>query len=213
MACSFSDFPVFVLHFGHPKPQALSANLEQVFQSASDAKQMIVDALTGLSIEIEDSNNISFKQLSDIISTQLLKYSTSNYISCNSNDSVYGENTKTVSLRQTSNSGTAFSMINSSVYINHKINRATIKVGAIVANINSGNTHRINGGAIVYCNGNKIGSASGHASGNGAGNVGFSNSFTTTLNPGDILTISIWSTDNSQVGCTWGATLSIVGVV
>lgn len=47
----------------------------------------------------------------------------------------------------------------------------------------------------------------------GAGNVGFSNSFTTTLNPGDILTISIWSTDNSQVGCTWGATLSIVGVV
>ena len=46
MACSFSDFPVFVLHFGHPKPQALSANLEISMSNLVNLKDLFDDLNT-----------------------------------------------------------------------------------------------------------------------------------------------------------------------
>ena len=62
MACSFSDFPVFVLHFGHPKPQALSAN----FTMVADA---IGDAISGLGLDVPEG--ASLLDMAELISSHL----------------------------------------------------------------------------------------------------------------------------------------------
>ena len=55
MACSFSDFPVFVLHFGHPKPQALSANLENLNISLEQNIKLIQHNIEIINTRLNDT--------------------------------------------------------------------------------------------------------------------------------------------------------------